>query len=130
MSNFWETRYRLLLERLEEDVNRLRDNDVATPGMAEDRTVRLVAAAAMLLQEHRVNKRGRCRVCGLARWNWRFWYRRPRCTVYRVLGFVTDQGMDVVWWQLFQTLGRNASLAAVRVWIAERERVARMRGDG
>jgi hypothetical protein len=35
------------------------------------------------------------------------------------------QPMDVVWWQLFQSVGRDWSLAAVREWTAPYQQQAR-----
>lgn len=40
--------------------------------------------------------------------------------MYSALGFAMEQGLDVVWWQLFEAVGRKASLAEVREWVEER----------
>jgi hypothetical protein len=86
----------------------------------EDQAVRLLTAMFMSLRHHKVNKRGQCRVCSRRIRMWRFWRRRPQCTLYLTLDFALNQGADVVWWQLFDILGRRATLEEVRVWVAGR----------
>lgn len=100
MSNVWETRYRLVLERLEEIADQLRGEEQISSIVLEEQMVRLLAGVVMLLRQHRVNKRGQCRYCNWATWAWRFGRRRPQCTAYRALAFVLDQRLDIVWWQL------------------------------
>lgn len=99
MSNVWETRYRLLLEHLEELTDELRGNEPIVPAALEEQTVRLLASVVMLLRQHEVNKRGQCRFCAVSR-RWRFWRRRPQCTVYLCLDFAMRQRLDVVWSRL------------------------------
>lgn len=119
VSNVWTTRYRLLREQLEELADRLSAAEPIEPAVAEQQTVRLLTAAAMLLRQHDVNERGQCKFCGGTRWTWRLWRRRRQCTVYLALGFAMSQGLDVVWWQLFESLGRKPSLVEVREWVEE-----------
>lgn len=99
MSIVWETRYRLLLEQLEELADQLRNKQQIAPVALEEQTVRLLAGVIMLLRQHRVNERGQCQYCGWTRWTWRLWRRRPRCTVYRSLEFAMKQRLDMVWRQ-------------------------------
>lgn len=112
-------RHRLLRERFEKMTDRLSGG---AEGVTEEQVIRLMAAAAMLLCRHQVDRRGRCRFCRSGRWTGRFRRRRPRCMVHGFLGFAMDQSMDVVWWQLFEALDRHLSLGQVRLWLAERER--------
>ena len=63
MSNVWETRYRLLLERFEELADRLTTEQPIATADLEEQTVRLLAAVVMLLRQHKLNKRGQCRFC-------------------------------------------------------------------
>lgn len=116
----WQTRYRLLGEQLDELAEQLGGDQPHESGAVTEHTVRLLAAAAMLLRQHSVNKRGQCAFCGWTRWRWRFWHRRPQCTVYSILCFAMSQGLDVVWWQLFESVGKERSLVAVQEWIADR----------
>ena len=100
VSDVWETRNRLLLERLEKLVGQLRSEESLPAAVLEEQTVRLLAAMVMLLRRHRVNKRGQCRYCSWRIMTWRFGRRRPECTVYWVLDFAMYQRLDIVWWQL------------------------------
>lgn len=114
MSSLWETRYRLLREQLASVADRLSSPDTAAPAVA----VRLLAVSALLLRQHRVNRRGQCTFCGWSKRRWRFWRRRPQCTVYRTLVFAMSRGLDEVWWQLLESLGDETSLVEVREWLA------------
>lgn len=116
-------RYRVLLEQLEELADQIGNGDlgqVDEPAYAYEKTVRLLAAALMLLRQHHVNKQGQCRCCGRTRLKWQLLTRRPRCTVYSAFGFAMEQGLDVVWWQVFARAGQCSSLEEVRVWLAKR----------
>lgn len=115
-----ETWYRLFREQLEELADRLSDKKAVSPAVTEDHIVQLLAVAAILLRQHRVNKRGQCKFCGWARWKWRPWNRRPPCTVYRTASFVMGQELDKVWWRLFESLGKEWSLVEVREWLKDR----------
>lgn len=119
MTNVWQTRYRLLLEQLAELVDLLCGAGPMAPALRE-RTVRLLATAMMLLTQHQINQRGQCKFCGWTRLATRFWHRRPRCTVYRALDLAMTQPLDVVWWRLLESVGRELSLEEVRDWIEER----------
>ena len=99
MSNVWETRYRLLLEQFDELADQIRSKEQVAPAILEEQTVRLLTSMVMLLKQHNVNNRGQCRVCAPSR-RWKFWQRRPRCTVYRTVDFAMRQSLDVVWQQL------------------------------
>ncbi|MBV9013080.1 MAG: hypothetical protein JO272_13720 [Pseudonocardiales bacterium] len=70
----------------------------------------LLTFAITLLEQHQVNKRGQCQFCG---WS--------RCTVCRALAFSLHQGLDVVWWQLLGSTGKQCGLADVREWLRQRE---------
>jgi len=100
VSNVWETRHQLVLELLEQLADQLRDKEQVAPAELEEQIVRLLTGVVMLLRQHRVNKRGQCKYCGWTRWMWRFWRRRPQCTVYLSLNFVMRQRLDVVWSRL------------------------------
>lgn len=99
MSNVWETRYRLLLERLEQLADRLTTEQPIATADLEELTVRLLVAVIMLLRQHKLNKRGQCQFCTAPR-RWRFWLRRPQCTMYRILDFAMRQRLDAVWRRL------------------------------
>ncbi len=120
MSNIWETRSRLFMEELEKLAEWLSGDAPRTPAALEEQTVRLLAMILMLLQQHQVNKRGQCQFCDWTRWTWRLWRRRRRCTVHQELDLGMGQSLDVVWWRLLETVGRQWSLAEVRAWMAER----------
>ncbi|MGH3795061.1 MAG: hypothetical protein ACRDSP_09240 [Pseudonocardiaceae bacterium] len=126
MSTVWGTRYRLLRERLDQWADQL---SAAQPTECTEHTVRLLAAVTMLIGQHQVNKRGQCRWCGWTRWTWRFWHRRPQCTVFRALSFVLGQGVDVVWWQLFNSVGRKCTLAEIREWVTDQHHAAHLHDD-
>lgn len=119
MTNVWQTRYRLLLEQLAELVDLLCDTEPMAPALRE-RAVRLLATATMLLTQHHINRRGQCKFCGWTRRATWFWRGRTRCTVYRALDLAMTQPLDVVWWRLFESVGRELSLEEVRDWIEER----------
>lgn len=120
MSNVWGTRHRVLCEQLEEPAKRLGGGKPMAPEVLEELVVRLLTPAVMLLRNHVVNKRGQCKFCGWTRWRWRVWRRRRRCTVFRALDLAMRQRLDVAWWQLFASIGNEASLAEVREWLSER----------
>lgn len=72
MSTVWEMRYRVLWQRLEQLTKGL--GGARPPAALADHTVRLLAFAVTLLEQHRVTKRGRCRFCSRSRRSWRFWH--------------------------------------------------------
>ena len=123
MSDFWETRHRLLAQQCEKLVNQLSGKETPGQVLVEEQAVRLLTGAVLVLRQHKPNKRGRCRACAAPGRIWRFWLRRPPCAVYRDLNFAMSQGLDVVWWQLLASMGRSASLDQVRKWIPEWERL-------
>jgi hypothetical protein len=99
VTNVWETRYRLLVERLEALALQLRANEAVAPTALEEHTVRLLAGEVMLLRQHRVNKRGQCKYCRRTTWS-RLFQRRSQCTVYLSLDFAMGQPIQVVWRRL------------------------------
>lgn len=119
MSNVWGTRYRLLREQLEQWVDGLTREEPRHHTAVDERTVRLLATVLMLVRQHHTNKRGQCRLCGAARLTWRFWHRQ-RCTVHGALDHAMGQNLDVVWWRVFEGLGREVSLEEVREWVEKR----------
>lgn len=122
MRNVWVTQHRLYREELEAITDRVSHNRRIAPAVAEKQIVQLLATVAMLLQQHDVNNRGQCDFCGWTRWGWRWWRRRPRCTVFRAVSFALGQPLDVVWWQVFEIFDRNTSLEEVRQWVEQRWR--------
>jgi hypothetical protein len=120
VSSVWETRSRLLLEEVGRLAEWLSSDGPRTPSELEEQMVRLLAVTVILLRQHRVNKRGQCRLCGWTRWKWRFWRRQRRCTVHQALDLALSQRIDVVWWRVFESVGRKSSLAEVRAWVTER----------
>lgn len=88
--NFWHVRHRLLTEQLEGflhcDMDEITDDDIA----------RLVCAAYVLVRQHSVDKRGRCRHCYYrSRW---WWVRRRQvCTVHGAFAVAMNQPLGVVW---------------------------------
>jgi len=117
-------KHRLWAEQLEQWVEKLSGEKPVEPEVVKELAVRLLAMAVILLRLHGVNKRGQCRFCGRAVRMWRFWRRRPPCAVCRTFGFTMGQPLDVVWWQLFESLGWQTSLGQARQWVAERERTS------
>ncbi|MGH3794443.1 MAG: hypothetical protein ACRDSP_06095 [Pseudonocardiaceae bacterium] len=117
MSSLHEVRWRLRTEQLEALADWLSGEERPVPEEVEEQAVRLLAAAALLLGQHEVNKRGQCKFCGWTRWKWRFWHRRPRCTVFQALDRAMREELDVVWWELFAATGREVSLEEVREWV-------------
>lgn len=115
-----EVWYRLFREQLGELTDRLSGKKSVSPAVTEDQIVQLLAVVAILLRQHHVNKRGQCQFCRSSRWKWRPWRRRPSCAVYRAASFVMGQGLDEVWWRLFESLGKELSLAEVREWLQGR----------
>lgn len=114
-----EARCRLLCEWLEHWVERLSSEKPIEPEEVKELAVRLLAMAVLLLRQHGVNKRGRCRFCDWPTWRWRVWYRRPRCPVLRSIDLVVGQALDVVWWQLLGSVGRELRLEEVREWVEQ-----------
>lgn len=125
MSNVWVTRSRLLMEELEKLVEWLSSDIPRSPAVLEEHTVRLLAMAVVLLRQHQVTMRGQCHSCGRLS---HLWHKRRRCTVHQALDLGMGQSLDVVWWRMFESVGRTWSLPEVRVWVAHRS--ALMNGDG
>lgn len=117
-----EVRHRLLFEQLERWVERLSSKKPIEPEEVEELAVRLLAMASILLRQHVVGKRGRCRLCGWSILRWPFWYLRPRCTVFRSVDLAVGQSLDVVWWRLLGSVGREVRLVEVREWVAQRSK--------
>lgn len=117
MSGVQEIRHRLLFEQLERWVEKLSGEEPVEPEVVKELAVRFLAMAVMLLRQHRVSKRGRCRFCGWSTWRWQFWCRSPRCPVFRSVDLTVGQGLDVVWWQLLGSMGQEVRLEEVRKWI-------------
>lgn len=117
MNNVFDTRSRLFLEELEKLSEWLSNDAPRAPTALEEQTVRLLAMAVVLLRQHQVNEQGQCQFCG---WTWRFLGRRRRCTVYQALDLGMGQSLDVVWWRVFESMGREVSLTEVRAWMAGR----------
>lgn len=120
MTTVWETRNRLLLDQLEEWVDWLGGDEPRELVIVEEQALRLLAAAVVLLGQHTVNKRGRCKFCGWTRWKWRIWRRRRICTVFQTLDRVMTQAVDVVWWEVLAGVRREVGLEEVREWLKGR----------
>jgi hypothetical protein len=60
VSSVWETRYRLLVETLENIVEQLGDKEAPTPTESTEQAVRVVVGVLALLGQHHVNKHGQC----------------------------------------------------------------------
>jgi hypothetical protein len=99
VTNVWETRHRLLLERLETLARQLREDQPIAPTALQEQAIRLLAGEIMLLRQHRVNKRGQCKYCRRTKWCWLF-QRRAQCSVYVCLDFAMCQPVQVVWRRL------------------------------
>jgi hypothetical protein len=110
----------LLCEQLEQWVERLSGEGPVEPEVIKELAIRLLALAGILLRQHAVSKRGRCRFCSWTRWNWGFWRRWPRCSVHGALDFAMMQGLGVVWWRLLESAGRNVSVEEARGWVEAR----------
>lgn len=120
MSSVWETRSRLFREDVERLAEWLSNDEPRAPTELEEQMARLLAMAVILLRQHQTNKRGQCQFCGWTRWKWRFWRRRRRCTVHQALDLAMGQSLDVVWWRVFESVGRKSSLAETRAWVVGR----------
>jgi hypothetical protein len=114
MSTVWRTKHRLLVEQCAGLVEWLDDEIPPEPAMLEEHAARLLLLVVRLLGQHQVDNRGRCAFCGWTRRVWRWWRPRPRCTVFRAADHAMGQGMDVVWWHLLGSIGRQAGLDEVR----------------
>lgn len=90
---------RLLNEEVERWVYRISNEELADPAAVQELNVRLLAALAMLLRQHRMSWLGRCRVCS-AGWRWRAWRQPLRCMVRNKLHFALVQDIEMVWGQL------------------------------
>lgn len=99
----WEVRQRLLREQLERLAERLSTDEPSEPAMTIEHTVRLLTIVVMLIRQHQINARGQCDFCCWTRWRWQL--RRPRCTVFRATSFAMNQSLDVVRWQLANSVG-------------------------
>lgn len=126
----WGIKYRLLLEQIERLANWLRADQSRELAVVEEHAVRLLLGVARLLRQHQVNNRGQCRFCEPTRRGRRLWHRRSRCTVYQALDFAMGQPLDVVWWQLCASTGRDVALVEVRKWLEKRDQAVReVEGD-
>lgn len=105
MSTVWQTQQRLFFELLQELADWLSDEEQRIPVVPGEQMARLLTVVVTLLQQHHVNKRGRCQFCNWTRWKWRFWRRRRRCTVHEAIDVVLSQNMDVVWRLLLECGG-------------------------
>jgi len=121
MTTVWKTRHRLLVEKLEEWADWLGGDEPRESVVVEERALRLLAAAVVLLAQHAVNKRGQCKFCRWTRWKWRFLRRRRKCTVFQALDRAMAQGVDVVWWEVLVSVGRDVELGEVREWVEGRQ---------
>ncbi|MGQ0775235.1 MAG: hypothetical protein ACT4NY_12570 [Pseudonocardiales bacterium] len=45
--------------------------------------------------------------------------------MYRALNFAMGQPLDIVWWQLYESTGRDVALDEVRRWLEQRDQAAR-----
>lgn len=120
VSSVYETRYRQLQAELKELADQLSGAKAVSPAKTGNQIVQALAVVAILLRQHKINKRGQCKFCARPRWKWRFWSRRPPCTVYRTASFVMNQELDEVWRQLFDSMGKECNLVQVRRWLNER----------
>ena len=117
MSHVWETRHRLLVEQLEQWIEWLSGEEEREPAAVEELAVRLLTGTVHLLKQHEVNQRGQCRFCGWTKWRWRLWRPRRRCTVFQAVDRAMTEGIEVVWWDLFTSVGRQVGLEWVREWL-------------
>ncbi len=115
------------MQQYEKLVNQLSGTEAPGQVPVEEQAVRLLTGAVLVLRQHKPNKRGRCWACAAPGRVWRWWLRRPTCAVYRDLSFAMSQRIDVVWWQLLESMGRSASLEQVRQWLPEWERLTASR---
>jgi hypothetical protein len=100
VSNVWETRNRLLVEKVEQVTKRLSSEEPLEPSELTELAVRLLTGVVMLLRQHPTNKRGQCRYCEWTRLARPFWHGQSDCTVYEVVDFAFRQRLDMVWRQL------------------------------
>jgi hypothetical protein len=110
----------LFLEELEKLAEWLISDTPKTAAVLEEQTVRLLATTVILLRQHQVNKRGQCQFCSWTRWTRQLSRRRRRCTVHQALELGMGQSLDVVWWRVCESMGRQWSLTEVRAWVAKK----------
>lgn len=115
-----QVRHRQLQEEFKELADQLSGEKEVSPAKIENQIVQALALAAILLRQHHVNNRGQCKFCTWPRWKWKFWSRRPLCTVYRTASFVMSQELDEVWQQLLDSLGKECDLIETRRWLKEK----------
>lgn len=84
--NVWQYRHRLLVERLRDMLHRPMDE------LRDDDITRVFAAAYVLLTQHKLDKRGRCRYCQPFTWWRRKW---KTCTVNQTFGVAMTQPYKV-----------------------------------
>ncbi|MGQ0772967.1 MAG: hypothetical protein ACT4NY_00865 [Pseudonocardiales bacterium] len=89
MSSAQETQHRLWAEQL----RILLDGKHGSRELTAEQTRRLMIAAYVVLQEHQVDKRGKCRHC--RRSTWWLWRRKP-CTVHVTFKVAMKQPIVVV----------------------------------
>ncbi len=100
VSDVWQIRCRVLLERLEMLAHRLREKQPVAEITLDENIARLLVGVVMLLRQHRVNQWGQCRYCAWTSRTWQWSPSRPQCTVYLSLDFAMSQPLDLVWGQL------------------------------
>ena len=121
----WEMKHRLWTEQLQQWVEKLSGEKPVEPEVVKELAVRLLAMAVILLRQHAVNKRGQCRSCGRPVRMWRFWGTGHRARCVGLFDFAMGQPWDMVWWQLFESLGQHTSLDQARKWMQEQEQARR-----
>lgn len=77
--------------------------------------VRLSGFAQAILQEHRLNKRGRCARCRRTNTS-----RDAPCMVLSIVELYFLESLDVVWWQMLSHMGRTSTLDEVQSWLETR----------
>lgn len=117
VKNVWETRHRLLLEQLQQWTAWLSGEKPTEPGSVDDLVVRLLTGVVTLLKQHEVNKRGQCKFCGWTTWRWRLWRPRRHCTVFQTVDRAMKESIELVWWELFGSMGRKVGLEWVKEWL-------------
>lgn len=93
----WQTRHRLLSEQLQYLLH-------GNPTEEDEEVVRVLIAAGVLLAQHQVDKRGRCRYCYDSTWP----RRRKPCTVHQTFAVALNQPIKMVldWFKDHQAGGQ------------------------
>ncbi len=86
----YEVRWRVLRERVGGTLARIEQ------AHSDEECFRLAALALALLDRHKVDDKGRCRVWGCSRWRCMPWGKRRTCQVFVMVHFWVEQPLQIL----------------------------------